>query len=120
MTDPVDRVEVQVPAEQVRVGDLLADHGDGEVRQVIPDAAPDYVYAFAPEQVPLVRSVLVRVRRARDLVGPPDTPPAVDPVEYAAVRDLALAIADLQPAPGKSAPTTAVHAAADRVRKAQQ
>lgn len=117
MTDPADRVEVQVPAEHVRAGDLLADHGDGEVRQVIPDAVPEYVYAFAPEQIPLVRSVLVRVRRAPDLVDPPDTP-TVDPVEYAAVRDLALAIADLQPPTGKAA--APVRDAADRVRKARQ
>lgn len=63
---------------------------------------------------------LVEVERLAPPPGTPEEPaapaPAVDPDEYAAVRDLALALADLQPSPGKSAPTAPVKDAAARIR----
>lgn len=102
-------VPVDVPPEQVRVGDLFVDE-DGRseaVESVIVDAVPEFVYAFTPEQRPLRRGQLVRVHR-------PATDPAPPPIvavteQLAEVRDLALALADLA---AKATPETV-----DRVAK---
>jgi len=115
VTEP-DLITVDVPAEQVRVGDLLViDTVDHHVEQVNVDAVPEFVYAFVPEQIPLRRDSLARVRRPPTPAPAPIAP--VNPVEFAAVRDLTLALADLQPPTGQAA--AGVRAAADRVRKAR-
>lgn len=114
-----DLVPVDVPPEQLRVGDLLIDEeGYSEtVESVFVDAVPDYVYAFTPQQRPLRRDTLVRVHRPRSQVGPP--PPAVvTPAELAEVRDLALALADwASPDPERArSANDRVKRSADRVR----
>lgn len=112
MTAPADFVEVQVPPEQVRVGDHIEDPSDPAprplrpVEQVILDAVPDFVYAFTPAQVPLRRDTLVAVYRAP---APEPAPPADD---LAAVRDLVLALAEQASAATKAKIAPAV----DRVK----
>lgn len=108
-------VEMQVPAEQVRVGDHLCDP-EGVVERVMPDVHSDYVYAFTPDQVPMRRDSLVRVRRRPATVEP--APVDADPVtvlreQLAEVRDLALTIAD---GTSTAAQRAKVTAAADKVR----
>lgn len=62
---------------------------------------------------------LVQVERAESPPPPPppapEPVPAVDPGEFAAVRDLALAIADVQPPTGKAA--APIREAAEKVRR---
>lgn len=117
MTAPADFVEVQVPPEQVRVGDHIEDPNDPAprplraVEQVIVDALPDFVYAFTPAQVPLRRDTLVAVYRAR--TPDPDPVPVPTAADLAAVRDLALALAD-QASPATKAK---IAPAVDRVKR---
>jgi hypothetical protein len=111
MTTP-DLVEVQVPPEQVRPGDLLnaTERVDG-APVVEPDAVLVTVTPRRPEPYRLDRTRLVTVRRT------PLAPPApADPLDalhaqLAEVRDLSLALADAQGA--KAGP---VKATADKVR----
>lgn len=114
MTEPA-LIEMQVPAEQVRVGDRLCDP-DGLVERVMPDVHSDYVYAFTPDQVPMRRDSLVRVRRRPTTVEPaPVDPDPLDALhaQLAEVRDLALTLAD---GTSTAAQRAKVTAAADKVR----
>jgi hypothetical protein len=123
MTAPPERVEIQVPAEQVIVGDLLAEHDDEHVERLIVDATPDYVYAFTPEQRPLVRSTLVRVRRDATLVPGQYAPTPVKPAtrdEVEDVRTLALQLADALTGKPTAAGNAAIAAQADKVRKGRK
>lgn len=116
MTTPEPLVEVLVAPERVLPGDLLADDGDARVETVNADLPLPYVYAFTPEQRPLPRGLLVRVRRARNAEGTP-TVGALDDLHTAIadVRDLALALADQA---GKATPATTkrVADAADKIK----
>jgi hypothetical protein len=103
MTAPDDLVDLEVPAEQLRAGDVLViDTVEHHVERV--DAGPDAIRAYVPDELPIPRGRLVPVRRPRSATSLADRPAAVDPVEYAAVRDLALALAEFAgPSPAKGA-----------------
>ncbi len=112
MTTSTDLVEVEVPAEQVRADD----HLDG-VRVVRVDVTDQQVTAVLVDgAATLPRGHLVRVTRPASAGTPGQPAPAIDPTEFAAVRDLALSLADAA-STGKA--TEPVRKAADRVRKAK-
>jgi hypothetical protein len=97
MTSP-DLVDVQVPPEQVRAGDRIAETGDDEA--IGPATIDrDDRYVAVPMRsggaALLPRDRLVTVRRPRPTVEPPPVDPAPDLTgQLAEVRDLALALAD--------------------------
>jgi hypothetical protein len=99
-TPTPDLVEVQVPPEQVRPGDLLNDDERVDGDPVIePAEVLVTVTPRRPEPYRLDRERLVTVRRQRAVVEPPPVTPAPAPApdlteQLAEVRDLALALAD--------------------------
>jgi hypothetical protein len=98
-----DLVEVEVPPEQVRDRDALLVDGVEHYVDGAPVVGEHEVTVRVPDPLPIPRGVLVRVRRPRSETTLADRSLIpIDPVEYAAVRDLALSLADLATAQGAS------------------